>query len=505
MSCQGNDDFYGKKTSKFSKLIPDISMDSYSEIAIKEKSVKKKAKKDKVLAEPQDLKTPSNNVIHGHGSGNHMMNYHQNCQFNQLIVPQNQAYMPNNRYPVYPYPMNPYPQNIQNMGSPYIQYPQNYPQVYQPNFYQQQAQQQLNEETLQSMNIINDFSKSSTSSSSIEEVKEKSQKSEKKKKLKKDSKSKDNIKEESKSRKRSSIDRSKEMSRDNQRERTSTASSPVGDEESLTEEEEILKEMLSKCRYAKLIKQKDSKKLQKLLDKLKLKKSISCIFEAILEEDFCKIASSNFGNYFIQNLLTKITPDEQLTAWKVFSESNKEVFFSEFGNRVIQNLISLLYHNGQKKKITAVLEPMLTSLAYHKYGSFILHGIIEKFDIYDLGFLEAFIEENFYSLIFHINGVVLLKRYIPFLKRKSANLAEFLKKYILDKTYFLSQDKYAHFLILWIFDQINPTDRLEFDKKLVREAFILIKDEFGSKVVLKLCQSAEFDVSLYLFFRKRSV
>lgn len=203
---------------------------------------------------------------------------------------------------------------------------------------------------------------------------------------------------------------------------------------------------------------KGSKKLQKLLKTIKNKNEISCIFQEISKLDLVTICTDQFGNYFLQTLISKLGSTELHQLSKYLKQKKYDICLDEYGNRVIQCLLfNQIKYNFNSSFLSEIVE-IVEVLGFHKYGCFILQNLLElssRNKLLEFDFLLSYIEENFYSLCCHITGVVLLKKYIIYIKNRFAKkeIDIFLNEYIQQKLPFLSQHKVAHFLIIWITEQ----------------------------------------------------
>lgn len=229
-----------------------------------------------------------------------------------------------------------------------------------------------------------------------------------------------------------------------------------------------LKFTLSKCQASYISLKKGSQKLQKRLDLVTKIEDFALILGEIIKEDIYLISTSQYGNFFLQKLIAKLSRDSLLECWKVICVKKYDILFDEYGNRVIQCLISQLAEKGEEKAVLDEIIPISSILAFHKYGIFTLQRILESSFFSEKSFLYECLEENFFSLCFHVYGIYLLKRYVLYLSKDGFTplYNKIIEPYIIPKLDFLSKDKCAHFLILWIIENAD-SDKLTCIKDLI--------------------------------------
>lgn len=215
---------------------------------------------------------------------------------------------------------------------------------------------------------------------------------------------------------------------------------------------EETQKFLAKCRLSYLTIQKGSKKLQNRLDCIETKEEISLIFEEIKEIGLLEVSSSQYGNYFLQKLISRLSYQEIFDFWEFAKSKKYQFWFHEFANRIMIALISKLAEFKMQNEIIEFVNPIIESLAFNRFSMFSLVTIIEDPLIVDKGELPRFIEDNFFSLCFHNAGTILLKKYMIYLLKSDytkEKIKSFTEKHICTHISMLSTVKNSHYLVLW--------------------------------------------------------
>ena len=191
--------------------------------------------------------------------------------------------------------------------------------------------------------------------------------------------------------------------------------------------------------------QKGSKKILKYFDALVINSSqINLLFSKVID-DLEDLVNHKYGNYFTQKLINKLSTQQRGKIWGILNKKNiLEYALNEFGNHSIQVLLNLAAQNEQEEDfIMNLFNPYLSVLAYNKYGIFVILRIYTLFSNKWIEEIKKFIDENFNSLLFHINGVCLIKKYISYKANISTEEKELFVKMLSKFNYFLLLDKYA--------------------------------------------------------------
>lgn len=210
---------------------------------------------------------------------------------------------------------------------------------------------------------------------------------------------------------------------------------------------------LNKCNITYINSQKGSKKIQKAMDNIVKKEEIDILYDHSINE-LVYFVNHKYGNYYSQKLLQKLDFAKRTKVWEILTEKNILLYaLNEFGNHSIQILISSTESETEEDTIMAYFKNYYSSLSYNKYGSFILQRILKTFSQKWKSEILSFIGENFNSLLFHVNGVCLIKKFISYgdfdsNEKKNAFMSNF--KYLL---YPLITDKYANYFCLFILEE----------------------------------------------------
>lgn len=244
---------------------------------------------------------------------------------------------------------------------------------------------------------------------------------------------------------------------------------------------------------------KGSQKLQKVISSITSEAEISQIYFKLKKENLISIANNQFGNFFLQKFILKLNSYQMKDLWETLMQTKYEILFDEFGNRVMHTLMNELIEIGQFEMILNDIKPLITLLAYQKYGVFTLQKLLENSKVKnEIAFISEFVQESFYSLCCHMNGVYLLKRYVLFALKNGFNFLKntIIDKYIIPCIDFISNDKYGHFLILWLYEHVKSEDMEEISQLILKRFDKAITSKCSRSVLVQAIKTQSLDVSL---------
>ncbi len=227
-----------------------------------------------------------------------------------------------------------------------------------------------------------------------------------------------------------------------------------------------------------LTSQKGSKQLQKFLETATEDLIIALFFK--IEDIIPQIVNNKFGNYFLQKFIFKLNRSLRFNLWEILiKESVLSFANNEFGNHSIQALVQVSAgFKDEEDFIMNTLNPYFHCLAFGKYGYFILLKIISDFSEKNRSVIINFIEENLNSLMFHIHGVCLIKKYIINIADKEV-LQHALLRNLKSKLTALFNDKIGSFVILCIFDEWYPISYKEISTFIKRNFLLITESKIG--------------------------
>lgn len=227
--------------------------------------------------------------------------------------------------------------------------------------------------------------------------------------------------------------------------------------------------------------------IQKIIEQSLSKYEISATMKLLSHQGFEKFSNTKFGNYIIQSLVKKLSAEDLAFAWT--SLSTFSIMISEYGNRVIQLSLNLLLDFKNKKYEDMIINTISTYydfLAYNKYGTYILQNYLCHSSSPNIQSLVTFIEENFYSLSFHVNGIHLVKKYITHIKGNQEEITKIFERFVKPHIQFLMIDKYCHYLVCLFIEEFSYL-RKESIIQLNRQVKSF-KDKYSRKVVLLILE-----------------
>lgn len=236
--------------------------------------------------------------------------------------------------------------------------------------------------------------------------------------------------------------------------------------------------------------------IQKIIEKSLSSYEISSTMKLLNQQGFQKFANSKFGNYILQSIIKKLTPEDLISAWENLSTIS--IMVSEYGNRVIQLSLDLLLNYKIKSYEDIVIASIAKNydfLAYNKYGTYILQNYLCHRSSPNIESLVNYIEENFYSLSFHVNGIHLIKRYIIHIKDNKEEVTKIFERFVKPYFPFLIQDKYSHYLVCLMIEEFK---HLRKDILLhYKENVKCFKDKYLRRVTLLFLELYDEDLKIY--------
>lgn len=235
--------------------------------------------------------------------------------------------------------------------------------------------------------------------------------------------------------------------------------------------------------------------IQEIIESIYSIQDIKNIFNYLLLQDIDKISIGAYSNYFVQSLIKKLDLEDLKKAWNLLSKF--QVMLNEFGNRVVQTLVELMVSHNMQKIVLTKIDEMLTILSFDRYGIFILHQLLKlNLEYSQISFLAEHINEQFNSLVFNINGVVLVKKYFFYLKKNE--LVEHIRKLYFQRVvpflYFYMHEKNSSYLILMLIEEFPSIAQNVFDYIDVK---ILMISEHSAKVLNRLMELIILVSSIY--------
>jgi len=245
--------------------------------------------------------------------------------------------------------------------------------------------------------------------------------------------------------------------------------------------------------------QKGSKKILKYFDSLVINNSqINLLFNKVID-DIEDLVNHKYGNYFTQKLISKLNTQQRGKIWNILNKKNiLEYALNEFGNHSIQVLLNQAAQNEQEEEyIMTLFNPYLAILPYNKFGIFVILRMYTLFSNKWIDEIKKFIDENFNSLLFHINGVCLIKKYISYKSNTSTEDKVLFIKMLSKFNYFLLSDKYAHFLTLYIIEEWGVVICMDIILYVINDYKLALESKYGSMVLLKVIEKID-EVSLFI-------
>lgn len=243
---------------------------------------------------------------------------------------------------------------------------------------------------------------------------------------------------------------------------------------------------------------KISKKKKMLIIESRIKSlcsdyDVSSIFLVMKKIGFVKLSSEKYWNYLLQVFFSKLSISQLYIIWKELISLIYDVCFHEYSNRVIQSLFKILINCKETaKEVTDVAIKITPSISYQKYGAFVVQNFLSLNFTQKTDFIESFIEENFLSLVFHVNGVILTKKYVEYLaNEKKMKLEELYHCSIKPTMVSLVNHKYSHYLILKLIDLISYLiiDDLE---KIYLDQWTLLESEYSKEIIKHIVKKVSY-------------
>lgn len=242
--------------------------------------------------------------------------------------------------------------------------------------------------------------------------------------------------------------------------------------------------------------QKGSKKLQKLIENNKNPEIIRYIHN-LIKPNLYSIINNKFGNYFFQKLIPLLDYSLRSEFWSMVFNNFLTISQNEYGNHVLQTLITYSTGNIHEEEIIFnYINQYFYSLAFDTYGKFIVLKAISIFGDLNKERLIRKVEENLNSLIFNINSVVIVKRYIKIVNSNQDTYDKSLLFSCLKYKYLsISTDKIAHYVLLCIVDEFPHEELNDLFEFLVLNFKSYLENRYITSIIYRILETNNESVS----------
>lgn len=248
---------------------------------------------------------------------------------------------------------------------------------------------------------------------------------------------------------------------------------------------------------------KGSKCLKKMLE-FTNPGDIKKLFNKILQY-LPQIITNNFGNYFIQEIITYISKSDRIKVWENLTRKLKIYSTHQFANHCIQALVEMAEDLEEEKKIISYLIPHFEDLAFNPNGTHILQKVIISFADSTKGKLIECIYNNFEALIFDSLGVCLIKKYIISLKEKDSQKKHEFISFILHLIPRMITDMFGHYGILCIIQEWDSVYSIKIFDITWNNLLIYSSNKYGSRIVERLIELSTKVRYLYISDLKETI
>lgn len=228
-------------------------------------------------------------------------------------------------------------------------------------------------------------------------------------------------------------------------------------------------------------------------------KQIVQIYYAVtphLEELMCHA----YGNYFCSKFFKYLGDKERKELWSIIGKNIVYYGTHTYSNHSIQALVVLADDEDEESTVVDYIEPYIEDLIYNSHGSHIIQKIIIQYKKKIRRPIVDYILTNFTTLVCDFYGIRVVKKYIESISPSYTSSSSKRKKFIStlidqDLLYMLSQDKYAHYSILYIFDKWNCEDFQPLINYYQENFCDLAIDKYSSRIILKCAELGNEDLS----------
>lgn len=203
-----------------------------------------------------------------------------------------------------------------------------------------------------------------------------------------------------------------------------------------------------------------------------------------------RLMHNEFGNYFIQDLISYTDKKQRLKIWKLIKYDLESISKHAFASHCIQTLILSASEsdNEEQKTICKYFNDHFYSLMEDAKGTHVLQKLLFNIKYSNKLFFVNLIYENFDSLVLNTKGVCLIKQLMASLVYEKSNKREAFLTLVLSNLTKYSQDKYGHYLILHMIDKWEKSDLekliMQIDKNLIDFACQVYSSRIVEKCVL---------------------
>ncbi len=173
-----------------------------------------------------------------------------------------------------------------------------------------------------------------------------------------------------------------------------------------------------------------------------------------------QLMHNEYGNYFIQELLSYTSKKQRLKIWKLIKQDLESISKHNYASHCIQVLIIYAADSDdeEQKIICKYFNNLFHSLMEDSKGTHVIQKLLYNIKYSNKIFFVKIIYENFDSLVVNTKGVCLIKQLMASLVYEKPNKKEIFLTFILTNLRKYCQDKYGHYLILYMLDKWEKPD-----------------------------------------------
>eukprot|EP00347_Sterkiella_histriomuscorum_P024490 403330933 len=236
--------------------------------------------------------------------------------------------------------------------------------------------------------------------------------------------------------------------------------------------------------YEYLISQKGSRHMQLYIKKETNQEQINKIIDRI-QNDCGKLMIDKYGNYFCQNLLRTVSPENRLKIITFLSPEFVQVSCHVVGTHSMQRLLEIITLPEEKQVIFNAIHPQIETMALHVFGNYVL---ALAFSVLDQPQIEIIIERLiplFYQLTLDKSGICIANKMIT--QTKNPVYIQSIVQILCDKLVQIIQDPFGNYAITQALSSWdNETICGEILKKF-KENFVQLAIQNFSQQVLEKC------------------
>ncbi|GMM57809.1 Puf4 protein [Maudiozyma humilis] len=228
--------------------------------------------------------------------------------------------------------------------------------------------------------------------------------------------------------------------------------------------------------------------LQKQLDTLGAPAADQIFAET--KEHAVELMTDSFGNYLIQKLIEKITPEQKIELCQIAAPNFVEIAMNPHGTRALQKLIECSSSDVEAKIIIDSLRDAVVDLSKDLNGNHVIQKCLQTLEPENFQFIFDAICNDCVTIATHRHGCCVLQRCLDYGTKEQCNTLCDKLLSLIDR---LTLDPFGNYVVQYIITKETEKKEYDYTYKIVHLIKLKIVElsvhKFGSNVIEKLLRT----------------